>query len=111
MATKVLAYYYLGWNEGETAQRRKPRGRNGGGLGRGASAASGLCASAGWAICLCRIPRMQENKKMLKMKVAPNNLLKKNGRKATQYPLANDSLKTNGLSENASQFMKTNQIS
>jgi hypothetical protein len=47
---------------------------------------------------------------MLKMKVAPNNLLKTKECKTTKCHSANDSLKTKGLSENANEFMKTNQI-
>jgi tRNA G26 N,N-dimethylase Trm1 len=54
---------------------------------------------------------VQENKKMLKMKVAPNNLLKTKGYETTKCHIANDSMKTNDLSENANEFMKTNQIS
>jgi hypothetical protein len=54
---------------------------------------------------------MQKNKKMLIIKVAPNNMLKTKGRKTTKCHLANDSLKKKGLSENAYEFMKKNQIS
>jgi hypothetical protein len=54
---------------------------------------------------------MQKNKKMLIMKIAPNNLLKTKGSETTKCHQANDFLKTNGLSENANEYMKTKQIS
>jgi hypothetical protein len=111
MAVNVLAYYFERWEGREIAQRSKPRARNAGGPEQGSSAGSRLSQCVGWAICLSGIHRMQKNKKMLKMKIAPNNLLKTKGRETTYCPSANDSLKTHDLSENANDFMKTNQIS
>ena len=52
----------------------------------------------------------EKTQKMLKMKSAPNELLKTKAKKCCKMQHPNEYLKTNDLSKNGDYFMKTNEI-